>query len=165
VELTTRLAGTKVSLRKDSKMSMDIIKNIQGVLLSASLILSLNLTAQETDRIRFNQIGFQPGMPKIAVVTGSTPEERFYVLAANGKDTVFRGRLSAERKSEYSSTVTRLADFSRMKKRGKFMLYVPGVGRSKEFLVLRAVYVSNEIAINWNAAAVYLFSAMDALGR
>jgi endoglucanase len=26
-------------------------------------------------------------------------------------------------------------------------------------------YASNEIAINWNAAAVYLFSAVDALGR
>jgi endoglucanase len=128
-------------------MSMYISKNIQGVLLSASLILSLSLAAQETDRIRFNQLGFQPGMPKLAVVTGSTPAEIFYVLADNGKDTVFRGRLTAERKSENSSTVTKLADFSGMKKRGKFMLYVPGVGCSKEFMVQRDVFAPVTVAV------------------
>lgn len=121
-------------------MSMDIRKNIQTVLLSASLLLSLSMTAQETDRIRFNQVGFQPGMPKTAVVTGSTAEERFYVLGAGGKDTVFRGRLTAERKSEYSSTVTRLAHFTSLNKEGRYVLYVPGVGRSKEFLVRRDAF-------------------------
>jgi endoglucanase len=121
-------------------MSMDISKNIPGVLLPALLILSLSLTAQETDRIRFNQVGFQPGMPKTAVVTGSIQEERFYVLASGGSDTVFRGKLTGERRSGYSSTVTRMAHFSGLKKEGRYLLYVPGVGRSKEFLVSRDAY-------------------------
>lgn len=120
---------------------MNVSKNIRSVFLPAFLFFSLALSAQqERERIRFNQLGFQPGMPKTAVVTGSTSEDRFYVLTSGGKDTVFRGRLTPERKSQHSSTVTRLAHFSGLKKEGRYVLYVPGVGRSKEFLVSRDAY-------------------------
>lgn len=111
------------------------------------LFLSSGLTAQERERIRFNQLGFLPSLPKTAAVTGSTAEERFYVLDAKSRDTVFRGKLTGERRSQYSSTVTRLAHFDKLSKEGRYLLYVPGAGVSKEFSIDRNVYADVSKAV------------------
>ncbi|MGN6601576.1 MAG: glycoside hydrolase family 9 protein [Ginsengibacter sp.] len=97
------------------------------------LIITSNCFAQVTDRIKLNQEGFYPDAPKIAVVTGDVQVEKFYVTTTNLRDTVFTGTLSAERQSQYSSTKTRIADFSLLSKTGSFVVCVPGVGNSYVF--------------------------------
>ncbi len=89
--------------------------------------------SQVTDRIKLNQEGFYPGAPKIAVVTGDTGTGKFYVTSTNLRDTIFTGTLSNEKQSAYSSTTTRIADFSPLLKKGSFVVCVPEVGNSYVF--------------------------------
>lgn len=95
-------------------------------------LLSTGASAQNT-QIKLNQGGFYPGAPKTAVVTGRMPASGFYVLSAASKDTVFKGALGAEKQSTYSSTVTRTADFSALRLKGRFVVAVPGLGHSYVF--------------------------------
>jgi endoglucanase len=85
--------------------------------------------------IRLNQVGFYPQAPKLAVVTGSTSETSFFITSTNLRDTVFRGSLGALRKSNNSSTETRIADFSALTKPGTYVVLVPKLGHSYVFVI------------------------------
>ena len=86
-----------------------------------------------TDRIKLNQLGFYTNAPKIAVITGHTDAQIFYVTSTNIRDTFFAGKLSEERQSHNSSTKTKIADFSPLKTKGSFFVLVPGMGHSYVF--------------------------------
>jgi len=90
--------------------------------------------------IMVDQVGYYSKEKKLAVLTGSHPATKFYIVSANTKDTVFKGDIGEERKSLYSSTLTRLIDFSSFNKPGKYLISVPGVGESYPFLLGDAVY-------------------------
>jgi endoglucanase len=99
-------------------------------------LLPLETIAQNvTDRIKVNQSGYYPNAPKIAVVTGSTDAQTFYITSTNIKDTLFKGSLSAEMQSRNSSTKTKIADFSSFNKRGSYVVFIPGLGHSYVFNV------------------------------
>lgn len=84
-------------------------------------------------RIKLNQSGFYPNAPKIAVLTGSDSSTDFYITSTNLRDTVFTGKLSEEKQSDYSSTKTRIANFSSLTAKGSFVVCIPGVGNSYVF--------------------------------
>ena len=86
-----------------------------------------------TEEIKVNQSGFYPNAPKIAVITGATAGSAFYITTSNLRDTVFSGTLGEEKQSAYSSTKTRIADFSSCKRGGNFEVCVPGLGHSYVF--------------------------------
>ncbi len=90
---------------------------------------------QVTDRIKLNQEGFYPNAPKVAVVTGDFAGGQFYVISTNLRDTIFSGTLSAQKQSAYSSTVTRIADFSSVEKKVSFVVCLIGVGNSYVFSI------------------------------
>ncbi|MEJ7682862.1 MAG: cellulase N-terminal Ig-like domain-containing protein [Segetibacter sp.] len=71
--------------------------------------------------------------PKIAIVTGSTDAQTFYITSTNIRDTLFSGKLSEEKQSLNSSTKTRIADFSSLQTSGTFFVLIPGVGHSYVF--------------------------------
>src|SRR5438270_1992204 len=96
--------------------------------------------------IKLNQIGFYPAAKKIAVITAPATGDRFYILSSNGKDTVYRGPLSEARQSAYSSTKTRIADFSVLKKTGSYFVFVPGIGKSYEFRI--AEHATHDLAVS-----------------
>ncbi|MDQ3844119.1 MAG: glycoside hydrolase family 9 protein [Bacteroidota bacterium] len=107
----------------------------------AVFIFATPLWAQQSGAaIRLNQEGFYTKGPKLAIVTGTTSVQGFSIVSVNGRDTVFRGKLSSSRQSAYSSTTTRIADFSQWQKQGKYMLYVPGVGNSYPFQIANDVH-------------------------
>lgn len=95
----------------------------------------VGLSQAVTPRIKLNQLGFYPGAPKTAVVTGETTAGPFYVTSTNLRDTVFAGTLGSEKASQNSSTKTRLADFSSLKTAGSFVVLVPGIGHSYVFAI------------------------------
>jgi len=103
--------------------------------------------SQVTDRIKLNQDGFYPNAPKVAVVTGEVAGGPFYVTSTNLRDTVFRGTLSAQKQSTNSSTVTRVADFSPVVKKGSFVVCVPGAGNSYVFSISNNVNRNEAIAV------------------
>lgn len=97
------------------------------------------------NQIRLNQLGFYPNAPKVAVVTGHVDASNFYIVTNNLKDTVFTGHLNAEKQSAYSSTKTKLADFSAFTKPGMYVVAVTGVANSYAFKI--GTNVNKQVAI------------------
>lgn len=102
---------------------------------SAILLAPVLCFSQVTDHISLSQEGFYPAGPKIAIVTGEVSTGHYFITTTNLMDTVFSGTLSAEKKSEYSSTKTRMADFSPLNRQGSFVVCVPGLGNSYVFTI------------------------------
>ena len=97
---------------------------------------SVVLQAQNvTGRIALNQAGYYPTAPKIAVVTGSVATTNFYITSTNLRDTLYTGKFSEEKQSAYSTTKTRIADFSALTTKGSFVVFVPGIGHSYVFAI------------------------------
>ncbi|RYY60232.1 MAG: cellulase, partial [Chitinophagaceae bacterium] len=89
--------------------------------------------------IRVNQVGYFPGGPKLAVVTGDNAVADFYILGKN-LDTVYHGRLADKKKSGWSSLDTRLADFSSINNPGRYTLVVAGDHPSYPFEIRDDIY-------------------------
>ena len=96
--------------------------------------------------IKLNQLGFYPLGPKIAVITTSEPLQKFYVIRANSKDTVFPGTLGSLMQSAYSATKTQIADFTKYTKPGSYYIWIPKVGKSYPFSIGENVYRDVAIA-------------------
>ncbi|MEJ7739394.1 MAG: glycoside hydrolase family 9 protein [Chitinophagaceae bacterium] len=113
-----------------------VITDLHRICVLLLLLISYHSFSQPvTARIKLNQSGFYPDAPKVAVVTGSVASPDFYITSTNLRDTFFTGTLSAEKQSAYSTTKTRIADFSGFTKKGSFMVLVPGVGHSYIFSI------------------------------
>ena len=110
-------------------------------LTAAALIGPAAVAAQRvatSDRIHLNQIGFYPMGPKMAIVADSDATS-FVVLVASNGDTAFRGMLSASRRWSPSNEVVRQADFTGLRRPGRYLLAVPGVGQSHAFAIQAGV--------------------------
>ncbi len=94
----------------------------------------------QLNAVRLNQIGFYTGGPKVAAITEKPASDVFFITTADGRDTVFRGALQAERPSKYSSTRVRLANFSGLQQQGTFVLRAPGLPPSYPFTISDAPY-------------------------
>ena len=97
-------------------------------------------SAQSIGNIVLDQEGFYPEAAKIAIVIGKETDAPFYLIRENQGDTVYRGTLSAQRKSSNSSLYTRIADFSKFKQTGSFRISVPGCAPSDIFRIAKAVH-------------------------
>jgi len=96
---------------------------------------------KQTDQIKINQVGYYPNSSKIAIITGKVGRDVFYVVTADGKDTMYEGSIDqSQMKSAYSSTITRIADFSSFNKNGDFILRVRGLRQSFPFRISNDVY-------------------------
>ena len=102
--------------------------------------MSSVLMAQDaTAKIRLNQIGFYPDAPKVAVVADDI-EGDFFVTSTGTGEVVFTSKLSSPHKSTFSPKVTRIADFSEVKKPGIYKLNIPGLGDSYTFEIKPKVF-------------------------
>ena len=88
-------------------------------------LLGLTTYAQkQCDQIKLNQVGYYPNSSKFAFITCNIHSEDFYIVSADGTDTVYEGTLGEKRKSSYSSTITRTADFSLLTTAGNYVLRI-----------------------------------------
>lgn len=117
-------------------MNKNTIHNYTFVVTYICLLIGLPyalFSQNVTTRIKLNQLGFYPNAPKTAIVTGSVSAPQFYITSTNLRDTFFTGTLGEEKQSAYSSTKTRLADFSSLTNKGSFVVLINGVGHSYVF--------------------------------
>src|SRR6059058_2556237 len=105
-----------------------ILKAVSLVFIPQTLLM-----AQERPSIVFNQEGFDPSATKLAFVVRPVQSAVFYLLGAEKRDTVFRGQLGPSRHSAYSSTEVRKANFTSFRRKGRYLIYVPGLGNSFSF--------------------------------
>jgi endoglucanase len=105
------------------------------------------MTSQKTGgdggdrRLRLNTVGYLPDHDKKASIAGvAGGDARFTVLdAANGREA-FAGALSPPFVNADTGEELRTADFSGLRHPGRYVLDVPGVGRSAPFRVAKDVY-------------------------
>ncbi len=93
-----------------------------------SLLVSQSPAAEvtsEVSSIRLNQVGFKPGGLKQAVVTG-VHGDQFQVLEAGTGRTVWSGILLPARRWGPSGETVRLADFSALRKTGRYVVKTSG---------------------------------------
>jgi len=90
------------------------------------------------ENIRFNQVGFYPESPKIAILTQEA-KGKFFVFDSETKDTVFTGNISESQAVEMSFKQTCVLDFSGLKTEGTFYIDVPGKGISASFKIAKNV--------------------------
>ena len=117
---------------KHSYFPMKKLKLFLSIFIT-SIILSPNIYSQNLN-IRINQVGYYKGAPKIAVWVGDK-QESFFLVSENKKDTVFRGKLSAQRINSISQKTTQIADFSAFTKLGTYMIGIPNNGLSFPFKI------------------------------
>jgi len=103
--------------------------------LLVSLLYNCRLNAQQSCNIQLNQLGFYTHGPKIAVITSNISSNKFYLLSANKKDTVFQGNLADSIHTEYSAVATHIADFSSFSKPGNYIIYVKDAEYSFPFTI------------------------------
>src|SRR5450432_2393825 len=118
-------------------------------ILSGILIISQSALSQDTpSNIRYDQEGFYPNGPKIAILTGQNTgnssfplgKTKFYVFRENQSDPLFTGVLSEVRHSSNSSLLTRTADFSPLTKTGIFLLRIEGCCLTYTFQIREKVH-------------------------
>ncbi|MDO1447073.1 glycoside hydrolase family 9 protein [Rhodocytophaga aerolata] len=90
-------------------------------------------------QIRLNQIGFYPSGPKVAVVAAEAGNT-FYITTIDLRKTVFTGKLTEPRTSEFSAKKTRIADFSALTTPGSYVVYIPEIGHSYPFEIKSKVH-------------------------
>ena len=135
-------------------MKFDKLRNIMTAAFNPRLIVScmllagpLIITAQQvTTQVKLNQLGFYPNAEKVAVITGNVPTNSFYITSTNLRDTFFSGKLSDKKQSAFSTTTTRIADFSSFTNRGSFVMLLPQIGHSYVFTIAQQVFQKAAVA-------------------
>lgn len=113
-------------------------KLILAILISGWAICML--PAQDaTSTVRLNQLGFYPGAPKVAVITDANATS-FVIKSLPSGAVVYKSQLSAPHKSQFSTKMTKIADFSTIKKPGTYELNLPGTGDSYTFEIKPKVF-------------------------
>ena len=109
-----------------------MFKSLILQLLFTGLFFQSGLTQNLTEFIRLNQLGFYPEAQKIAIVAAEVKGE-FFIATPDLKSKVFTGTLGGPQMSSISGKTTTIADFSKFKKTGTYVLWVPSLGHSWPF--------------------------------
>jgi len=99
------------------------------------------LSQDGASRIRLNQVGFYPDAQKIAVLADGTDGD-FTIVSVPAGVFVYKSKLTGPLKSAFSPKVTMIADFSEVKKPGRYKVNIPGVGDSYSFEIKPKVFCS-----------------------
>ncbi|MGA2482429.1 MAG: glycoside hydrolase family 9 protein [Candidatus Acidiferrales bacterium] len=91
-----------------------------------------------TVKIKVDQVGYLPDAPKLAMV--SAPAKTFQVKQASDGAVVLEGKLGAVVADQDSGDRVQTADFSSLRKPGKYYLEIPGIGRSWNFSISPDVF-------------------------
>src|SRR5450759_1722137 len=91
------------------------------IILICPVISTILISQDVASKIRLNQIGFYPQAAKVAVITDDNASD-FVIKSITSGEVVLKSNLSAAHKSEFSPKVTRIADFSAVKKPGMYIL-------------------------------------------
>jgi endoglucanase len=104
-----------------------------------ALIFSTSCFAQNSpQRIRVDQVGYQPQATKIAFVLADAQGFQVRNVATGG--VVYEGKLGSASLDPDTGDSVRSADFSEVKQTGDFYIEVPGVGKSWNFRIDKDVY-------------------------
>ncbi len=91
-----------------------------------------------TGKIHVNQVGYRPDDKKIAIICGG--EGRFELVDEKSGEVVFKGETTELVRDGLSGDRVSYADFSSVKKQGRYYLTLSGIGKSYSFDIAKEVY-------------------------
>jgi endoglucanase len=91
-----------------------------------------------TAAIKVDQVGYTADGPKIALVTVAA--KTFEIIRSSDGKAVFHGELTPAGPDSLTGDTVQAADFSRLRRAGKYFLEIPGVGKSWDFVVGKNAY-------------------------
>lgn len=103
---------------------------VAGLMLLGGWALAQEAPAPE---IRIDQVGYPTGAPKVALVVSDKAGGEFVVRRARDGRVAFNGRLGDATHDPDSGDRVRAADFSALREPARYVVDVPGVGRSWPF--------------------------------
>ncbi len=108
---------------------------VRKAIIPLALLLAASVSARQAPapEIRIDQVGYPSGAPKVALVVSDRAAGGFVVRADAGGEVAFRGRLEEAVLEPDSGDRVRAADFSALRKPGRYLVEVEGVGRSWPF--------------------------------
>ena len=106
-------------------------------LILTALVL-LTAVAIQAEPVRINSLGYTPDAMKTAAVVSDATEFRLR-KAASGR-VVMKGRLSEPQQKQEVGQTLRYADFSDFRKKGAYVVEIPGGGVSEVFRIGKEVY-------------------------
>jgi endoglucanase len=112
----------------------------EKLLAAFGCLLMPALAADPTIRIKLDQAGYLPALPKVALVSVNAPASDFTVRRAPDGSVVFRAKLGAPVDDADSGDRLQAADFSSLTSNGSYYVDVPGIGRSWDFAIGPDVY-------------------------
>lgn len=104
-------------------------------LTSALALVALEKAEPPTTAIKVSQAGYPTRAPKLAFVAATPTAREFSVRDAASGSVVLKGRLAVSIADADSGDSVQTADLSAVRKPGRYVLDVPGVGRSFEFAI------------------------------
>ncbi len=118
-------------------------KNLCLLIAALFCLQGIHIYAQQVivqNKIRVNQVGFYPGLEKIAIVEGNVSGPKFFVKSVDLSTTYFTGALGAGAAWSYSNEYVKVADFSSLQTPGQYVIEVDGVAeKSPPFSILPQV--------------------------
>ena len=133
-----------------SKGNLTMQKYLCTTMLTLFLLL-FNLFGADTD-IHLNSLGFLPGFTKKATITSEC--SRFKIVNIQNGKAIFSAEVTGPFFQADVNQNVWIADFSQFKKKDKFYLEVPEVGRSIDFEIGENVY---NTALYTSMRAFYLW--------
>jgi len=101
------------------------------------LLLFFSLLTTQAQTIFYNQVGYKPNAEKHAFISDSELKN-FQIKNTLTNEVVYKGEISAPKYWEYSGTKVGIADFSSIKKPGKYVIEVGNT--SKPITIDNGVY-------------------------
>ncbi len=119
---------------------------IRFLLYNLGIFCCLTLTAQTTNPIRINQLGYYGRGVKIASWISDERSKPFFVLNKINGDTVFRGTTTGPIRSTNSSLMVHTLDLTPMNRPGTYSISIPGKASSYNFAIGQHAYFDAALA-------------------
>ena len=101
-------------------------------------LILLTAVVGHAEPVRINSLGYLPDDIKTAAVASEATE--FRLRKATSGRVVMKGRLSEPQQKQEVGQTLRYADFSDFRKKGSYVVEIPGVGVSEAFRIGKEVY-------------------------
>ena len=101
-------------------------------------LVLLTAVSGHAEPVRINSLGYTPDAVKTAAVASEATE--FRLKKATSGRVVMKGLLSEPQQKQEVGQTLRYADFSDFRKKGTYVVEIPGVGVSEAFRIGKDVY-------------------------
>lgn len=116
------------------------IDNVSLEMIDDSNAVKVEKEEAPSKDINVNQVGYLPGAKKTAIFRGEEAEDKFEVINADTKETVYTGDIVSPNENIFAGETDYYGDFSEVSTPGTYIIKAGKFGESYEFKISEDVY-------------------------